>query len=57
MRVATATKFAQRAALRSVAMTAVALTWFAQQAVIDVAAGQAGQREGAPGAATSSNAQ
>ena len=56
MRVATGTRFAQRAALRSVALTAIALTWFAQQAIVNVAAGPGGQREGSPGAATSNTA-
>ena len=46
----------QRAALRSIAMAAVALTWFVQQAVVNVAAGQGAQREGAPGAAAASSA-
>ena len=46
----------KRGAIRATAIAAVALTWFAQQAVVNVAAGQGGQREGAPGPATPSSA-
>src|SRR6185436_11458270 len=46
----------KRGAIPAVAIAAVALTWFAQQAVVNVAAGQGGQREGAPGPATPSSA-
>src|SRR5262245_37926044 len=46
----------KRGAIPTMAIAAVALTWFAQQAVVNVAAGQGGQREGTPGAAASSSA-